>query len=472
MSELDRKLFLGGRLKRLRHDLNLSQTKMAEDLGVSASYLNHIERNQRPVTAQVLLKLAATYDLDMRTFTSDADPSGEADLTEVLADPLFKDLRAPKREIADLVAASPTVAEAMLRLYRAYKERRTREVIDLSSAEILNEQSPSDWVRDQIQAAHNFFPEFDELGEALFEALGGDPHTLEAAAERKLQSDFGIGVRFMPASVMLIYERRYDPHRRRLMLSESLSPSSRAFAIVYQLALSLHGAALNARVERAKAPDLASGRLFKIALLNYLTAATLMPYARFHEAAEQCGYDLELLRAPFGVSFEQAAHRLTTLSRPGQRGVPFFLMRIDSAGNVSKRFAGGKFPFSRFGGACPRWNIHQAFQSPGRVLTQVIETPDKARYFTLSRTLDRGLRGWDGGAFAEQALGLGCELKHADKLVYARGLDLANPAAIEVGPMCRLCERPNCRERAAPPVTRTLSVDEWIKAATAYPFSS
>lgn len=476
MSELDRKLFLGGRLKRLRHDLNLTQTRMAEDLGVSPSYLNHLERNQRPVTAQVLLKLASTYDLDMRSFTSEADPSGEADLAEVLSDPLFKDLHAPRREIADLVAASPTVAEAMLRLYRAYKERKVREVIDLGSAEILNEHSPADWTRDQVQAANNHFPDFDERGEALFEALGGDPHTLEAAAERRLQSEFGIGVRFMPASVMLIYQRRYDPHRRRLMLSETLAPSSRVFAIVYQLALSLYGAELNARVERAKAPDLASARLFKIALLNYLTAATLMPYGRFHDAAEACGYDLELLRAPFGVSFEQAAHRLTTLSQPGRRGVPFFMMRIDSAGNVSKRFAAGKFPFSRFGGACPRWNLHQAFQSPGRILTQVIETPaspsgERSRYFTLARTLDRGLRGWDGGAYSEQALGLGCELKYAEKLVYAKGLDLSNPAAVETGPMCRLCERPNCRERAAPPVTKTLSVDEWIKSATAFPFA-
>ncbi|MFT3998051.1 MAG: short-chain fatty acyl-CoA regulator family protein [Asticcacaulis sp.] len=471
MPDLERKLFLGGRLKRLRHDLDLTQTRMAEDLGVSPSYLNHLERNQRPVTAQVLLKLASTYDLDMRSFTSEADPSGEADLAEVLSDPLFKDLRAPRREIADLVAASPTVAEAMLRLYRAYRERETRGPIDLGSAEILNEHSPADWTRDQIQAANNYFPEFDELGEALFAQLGGDSHGLEAAAQAQLLAAFGIEVRFMPASVMLIYQRRYDPHRKRLMLSETLSPSSRVFAIVYQLALSTHAAELSARVDRARAPDQASSRMFRIALLNYLTAATLMPYGRFHEAAETCGYDIELLRAPFGVSYEQAAHRLTTLSRPGQRGVPFFMMRIDSAGNVSKRFAAGKFPFSRFGGACPRWNIHQAFQSPGRVLTQVIETPDKARYFTLSRTLDRGLRGWDGGAYSEQALGLGCELKYAEKLVYAKGLDLANPAAVETGPMCRLCERPNCIERAAPPVTRPLAVDEWIKAATAFPFA-
>lgn len=472
MADLDRKLFLGGRLKRLRHDLKLSQTRMAEDLGVSPSYLNHLERNQRPVTAQVLLKLATTYDLDMRSFTSEADPSGEADLTEVLADPLFKDLKTPRREIADLVAASPTVAEAMLRLHRSYEALKKRDRLEVASADALNAQTPQDWVRDQIQAANNFFPELDDLGEALFAELGGDSHGLERAATEALLTRHGIEVRHMPTSVMLIYERRFDPHRKRLLLSESLSAASRVFAIVYQLALSTHGALLKDRAERAQAPDGTSGALFKIALLNYLTAATLMPYGRFHATAEACGYDLELLRAPFGVSFEQAAHRLTTLSRPGQRGVPFFLMRTDSAGNVSKRFAAGKFPFSRFGGACPRWNLHQAFQTPGRLLTQVIETPDGARYFTLSRTLDRGLSGWDGGANSEQALGLGCELKYAEKLVYARGLDLSNPAADQVGPLCRLCERPHCRERAAPPVTRALVVDEWIKSASAFPFNA
>ncbi len=470
MADLDRKLYLGGRLKRLRYDLDLTQTQMAEDLGVSASYLNHLERNQRPVTAQVLLKLASAYDLDLRTFTDDSEPSGEADLVEIFADPLFKDLRLPRREISELVATSPMAAEAVTRLYRAYTERRKRDALETTAPEDVLDQSPTDWVRDQIQSHHNFFPELDDLGEALFATLGSDPHTLEESAQRRLSAVYGVEIRMMPAAVMMIYQRRFDPHRRRLMISETLGPSSRRFAILYQLALSEYGAEIKALSERAKAPDLAAGRLYKIALLNYLCAATLMPYSRFLETAESNFYDIELLRAPYQVSFEQAAHRLTTLSRPGQRGVPFFLMRVDSAGNVSKRFAAGHFPFSRYGGACPRWNIHQAFQMPGRVITQVIETPDKVRYFTLSRTLDRALRPYADGAYSEQAVGLGCELKYADKLIYARGLDLAQPNAVETGPMCRLCERPNCAERAAPPAVKALKVDEWIKGVTAFPF--
>lgn len=470
MAELERKLYLGGRLKRLRYDLNLTQTQMAADLGVSPSYLNHLERNQRPVTAQVLLKLASTYDLDLRSFTDETEPSGEADLVEIFADPLFKDLRLPRREISELVASSPMAAEAITRLYRAYHERRRRDALEVKHPEDDLESSPSDWVRDRIQAQHNFFPELDDLGEALFAALGGDPHALEEAAARRLSAEHGVDIRLMPAQVMMIYQRRFDPHRRRLMISETLGASSRRFAVAYQLALSEHGADINAMVDAARAPDLATARLYKIALLNYLAAATLMPYARFLEAAEQNAYDIDLVRAPFEASYEQAAQRLTTLSRPGHRGVPFFFMRIDSAGNVSKRFSAGHFPFSRYGGACPRWNLHQAFQTPGRIVTQVIETPDGLRYFTLSRTLERNLRAFADGVYAEQAIGLGCELKHADKLIYARGLDLANPNAVQTGPMCRLCERPNCLERAAPPAVKTLAVDEWIKGVSAFPF--
>jgi XRE family transcriptional regulator, fatty acid utilization regulator len=470
MANIERKLFLGGRLKRLRYDLNLSQTQMAEDLGVSPSYLNHLERNQRPVTAQVLLKLATAYDLDLRTFTDDSEPSGEADLVEIFADPLFKDLRLPRREISELVASSPMAAEAVTRLYRAYTERRKRDAFVAAASEDMVDQSPSDWVRDQIQSHHNFFPELDDLGERLFETLGSDPHTMEESATRRLSALHSTEIRLMPAQVMMMYQRRFDPHRRRLMISETLGASSRRFAVVYQLALADHNADVKAMVEKARAPDLATSRLYKIALINYLTAATLMPYGRFLEAAESNAYDIELLRAPFETSFEQAAQRLTTLSRPGHRGVPFFLMRIDSAGNVSKRFAAGHFPFSRYGGACPRWNLHQAFQTPGRIITQVIQTPDGVRYFTLSRTLDKGLRGYGDGAWSEQAVGLGCELKYADKLIYARGIDLNHPNAVETGPMCRLCERPNCRERAAPPAVKTLAVDEWIKAVTAFPF--
>jgi predicted transcriptional regulator/transcriptional regulator with XRE-family HTH domain len=472
MEIADRKLFLGGRLKRLRRDLGLTQTAMAADLAVSPSYLNHIERNQRPVSAQLLLKLAETYDVDLRTLGQAGGAASEATLSEAFADPMFTGLAIPRHEIVQLAEDQPAVADAVLRLYRAFSDRRTR---DRAEADITGggEESPADRVREYVQSRQNHFPELDALGEALAAALEaespGEP--FEARARARLQARHGLSVRTLPAEVMVEWTRRYDPHRKRLLLSETLGPSSRAFAVAFQLALAEHDAELTALAAAADVPDDPTRRLLKVSLANTLAAAVLMPYAAFQALAEASGYDIARLQARFGVSFEQAAHRLTTLSRPTARGVPFFLMRVDQAGNISKRFAAGPFPFSRFGGACPRWRLHSAFRTPGRIVTQIVETPDGKRWFTLARTVER--QGQDPFTEGQDlAIGLGCELRHAHRLIYARGLDLQAPEATPIGPACRLCHRHPCAERAAPPVDRALTVDDWSKSVSPYPFAA
>ena len=275
----------------------------------------------------------------------------------------------------------------------------------------------------------------------------------------------------VPADVLPDSVRRYDHHRRRLLLSELLGDAGRTFSVAYQLALAEHDAMLNAHAERAAPPDMPTRRLLKVSLANYLAAAAMMPYEAFREACEKTGHDIELIGARFGASFEQVCHRLTTLSRPTSRGVPFFMLRVDSAGNISKRFAGATFPFSRFGGSCPRWRVHEAFRTPGRVVTQIVETPDGARFFTLARTAPRV-----AGPYADEdaglAIGIGCELKFAQRLVYSRGLDLDEPAVTEIGPACRVCERPACPQRAAEPLGRTLTVDDFSKSISPYPFAA
>jgi predicted transcriptional regulator/transcriptional regulator with XRE-family HTH domain len=469
----ERKLFLGPRLRRLRRDLGLTQTRMAEDLGVSPSYLNHLERNQRPVTAQVLLRLAESYDIDIRSLSSDHEAAGARDLTEVFADPLFRDLGVARHELAEAAENTPGVADAIVRLYRAYADRR--RLTELGGSPRAEDGdpglslTPSDWVRDYIQGQRNFFPELDEAGEALAAELKPEPQGFAAAARQRLADRHGVQVRIVPTEVLPDSVRRYDHHRRRLLLSELLGEAGRAFSVAYQLALAEHDAALVAMVERAAAPDGPTRRLLKVSLANYLAAAMMMPYEAFRDACEKTGHDIELLGARFGASFEQVCHRLTTLSRPTSRGVPFFMLRVDTAGNISKRFAGASFPFSRFGGSCPRWRVHEAFRTPGRMMTQIVETPDGARYFTLARTAPR-----IAGPFADEdaglAIGLGCELKFAPRLVYSRGLDLANPAVTEIGPACRVCERPACPQRAAEPLGRTLMVDDFTKSISPYPF--
>jgi predicted transcriptional regulator/transcriptional regulator with XRE-family HTH domain len=471
----ERKLFLGVRLKRLRRDLGLTQTRMAEDLGISPSYLNHLERNQRPLTAQILLRLAQTYDIDVRSLSSDADAAGARDLAEVLADPLFRDLAVPRHEVTEVAQEAPGVADALVRLYRAYSDRRRLTDLGADGGPAgLGAQAapaPSDWVRDFIQGQRNFFPELDEMGETLAAELNPEPQGFAAAARLRLSEQHGVQVRVVPSELLPDSVRRYDHHRRRLLLSERLGVPSRAFAVAYQLALLEHDGDLAALVARAAPPDGPTGRLLKVSLANYLAAAGMMPYELFREACEAGGHDIDLIGIRFGASFEQVCHRLTTLSRPTARGVPFFMLRVDAAGNISKRFAGGAFPFSRFGGGCPRWKIHAAFRSPGKILTQIVETPDGARYFTLARTVWR-IASPHADEDSELAIGVGCELKYAARLVYARGLDLANPAVTEIGPACRVCERPACPQRAAEPANRALTIDDFTKSISPYPFAT
>jgi predicted transcriptional regulator/DNA-binding XRE family transcriptional regulator len=468
-----KKLFLGARLKRLRRDMDLTQTRMAEDLGVSPSYLNLLERNQRPVTAQVLLRLAEAYDLDLRSLSADGEGGGATGLGEVFADQMFKDLGIARHELSEVAESAPGVAEGVVRLYQAYlASRRLGDFGGLERPEdgaTSGAVTPSDWVRDYIQGQRNYFAELETAAEALAGEL--DPQDFAVSARDRLMQRHRIEVRVVPTDVLPDSLRRYDHHRKRLFLSEVLTAPGRAFALAYQLTLLEHAEQLAALVARARAPDRPTQALLRVSLANYLAAAILMPYAAFQEAAERTAHDIELLSARFGVSFEQACHRLTTLARPGARGVPFFMLRVDAAGNISKRFASAAFPFSRFGGACPRWNIHTCFKTPGRVVTQVVETLDGVRYFTLARTVRRAAAGYVGEE-SDLAIGLGCELKYAPRLIYARGLDLAQPLAVGIGPACRICERPNCPQRAAEPINRTLTVDDFNKSVSPYPFSA
>ena len=244
-------------------------------------------------------------------------------------------------------------------------------------------------MRDFIQGQRNYFAELEEAGEAMAEAIGAEPQDFASAARERLSERHRIEVRVAPVDIFPDALRRYDHHRKRLFLSEVLDGPGRAFALAYQLALLEHADRIDAITARAEPPDAPTRGLLRVSLANYLAAAVLMPYAAFHDTAERSAYDIGLMGARFAVSFEQACHRLTTLARPAARGVPFFMLRVDSAGNISKRFASAAFPFSRFGGTCPRWNLHQAFKTPGRIITQVVETPDGQRYFTLSRTVRR-----------------------------------------------------------------------------------
>jgi predicted transcriptional regulator/DNA-binding XRE family transcriptional regulator len=471
-----KKLFVGPRFRRLRQQLGLSQTQIAEGLGISPSYVNLIERNQRPVTAQLLLRLAETYDLDLRDLATADDDRFFAELNEVFSDPLFRQLDVPKQELRDLAELCPGVTHALQRLYGAYTEARRGETmvaahIASRDGEAPFEANPIERVRDLVEANRNYFPELEQAAETLRDEMSVPHHELFAALTERLRERHSVSVRIMPLDVMRETLRRFDRHRKQLLVSEMVDPAGRVFQLAFQTGLIETNAALEAIVKRAGPLDDTARRLYRITLANYFAAAVMMPYGVFHGAAEALGYDLSVLGQRFNAGFEHVCHRLTTLQRPNARGVPFFMLRVDNAGNVSKRFSSGTFPFSKFGGTCPLWNVHATFDSPGRLLTQVIELQDGSRYFSIAQTVRRPAAAWPHPQ-PRHAIGLGCELKHAGKLAYAAGLDLARAEATPIGVNCRLCERENCAQRAEPPLTRSLILDEGTRRVSSFAFTS
>jgi predicted transcriptional regulator/DNA-binding XRE family transcriptional regulator len=463
-----RKLFLGARLKRLRRERGLNQNATAADLGISASYLNHLERNQRPVTAGILLRLAEVFDVDVKAFAAEGgETAGPEQLGEIFSDPILTGLGVSRIELVELVDNAPTVAEGIVRLYTALRELQ-RQPADATGADPRVLITPETWVRDYIQAQRNHFPELEEGAETLGGALG-DPLSVAEALRRRLKEAWGVESRVVDPEELEGVSQHYDAQRRSFMLSALLRPENRTFGLAYQLSLLEFGPIIDRMLEGARPPDLGSRRLLHMSFANYAASAIMMPYGKFLRAAEEHRYALDRLCGQFGANIEQIAHRITTLGRSGARGVPFFMLRVDPAGNISKRYAGESFPFSHFGGTCPRWHLHAAFQTPGQTIRQLIETPDGQRFFTISRTIERPIRP-DLSDDALLAIGLGCDIRFAPRIAYADGLDLTNTPATPVGPACAICPRIGCAYRATAPAGRMLAVEENRKTISPYPF--
>jgi XRE family transcriptional regulator, fatty acid utilization regulator len=471
-----RKLFLGPRFRRIRQQLNLTQTEIATELGVSPSYVNLIERNQRPVTAQVLLRLAEAFDLDLKDLAAGDDGRFVTELTEIFADPLFRGIELPRQEMQDVSQLAPGITHALQRLYGAYVEARRGESLVASriaerDGDVAFRASPIDRVREIIEANRNHFPDVEAAAEALRADLDQVGGNLFAGMEQRLRERHSLRVRVLPVEAMPNLLRRLDRHRRQLLISELVEESSRTFQCAFQIGIEEHGPLFDRLADQANEKDAETRRLLRVNLANYFAAAVMMPYQRFFEATEQLAYDINVLCRRFGASFEQVCHRLTTLQKTGARGVPFFMLRVDHAGNVSKRFSSGTFPFSRFGGTCPLWNVHTCFDTPGAIVTQVVSLPDGQLYFSIARTVKRATMPY-AQPEPRHAVALGCELKHAAKLVYSAGYSLTEGDATPIGVNCRLCERVNCAQRAEPPITRNLVIDETLSGVSPFLFQN
>ena len=456
---------LGRTVRRLRGEAALTQQALAARLGISASYLNLIEHDQRGVTAGLLLKLAEVLRVDLAALSGNTERQLELGLREVFADGLLGADPVPEAE-AQALAAAPNAARAVLALYRAWRvAREDAGGIALPSGRRI--LLPNEEARDFFHDRNNHFPALEAAAEALGAALSAGPHEMNHAIAERLRRVHGVSVTVRPLEAAL---RSFDPESRALALSESLPRESRGFQMAFQLALLEARDAVEAVLAETPPSSEEAAMLIRIGLLNYLAAALLMPYAPFLAAAGGLRYDLDQLAARFGVSFEQACQRVAALGRPGARGVPFFFLRADPAGNVTKRFSSAGFPFARYGGSCPRWVVHTAFARPGEIQVQLAELPDGAAFLCVARTVSRAPARW-GEPPPIHVVAIGCAAAHAAEVVYADGLDLS-AARVGIGLSCRLCERAECRSRAFPPLAHRLVGDPLTRGASPYRFET
>lgn len=472
-----KKTFMGVRLKRLREERKLTQVALARALELSPSYLNQLEQNQRPLTVPVLLKLNAVFGVDVQRFSEDDEARIVADLREALLDAPGGDGVA-LAEIRELAAGMPAVGRILIDLHRRLREEQERSAS--LAAHIGDERTgaadgppprpmPYEEVRDYFYVRHNHIAELDALAEKIFDECRCPPAGLASALRQRLAERHGVGTHLLPDEDGAdVPQRRYDAAGRILQLSPRLDSGRQAFQLATQLAFLEAGERIDRLADEGGFAGEESRALARIGLANYFAGALILPYRIFLDAAESMRYDIGRLGQRFGVGFETVCHRLSTLQRPEARGVPFFFIRVDRAGNISKRQSATDFHFSRIGGTCPLWNVYEAFAAPGRILTQMARMPDGRAYLWIARSVshEAGAYGEPGKTFS---IGLGCDLRHADRLVYSRGLDLNNPAAATpIGAGCKVCERPACPQRAFPFIGRKLAVDENVRRFEPY----
>lgn len=459
----ERKLLAGHAVRRLRRREGLTQAAMAEMLAISPSYLNLVEKNQRPVSAALLVKLAETFDFDPRALAAGEPGGGAAAIRRRLADPMFADLEIDRNEVEEWLAGAPGGAEAFARVF----DRLGAGGVGVDSA---GTSDPVAEVRREVERWRGHYADLDAEAEALADELRLGAGDLYGAIAERLRVKHQLTIRILPADVMPDLLRRTDLHARQLQLSEMIDAASRTFAAAYQLGQIEARATIDALVQGAGFADRAAERLYRRHLISYFAAAMMMPYARFLRACEATGYDLEVLQRRFGAGYEQVAHRLTTLQRVGARGLPFFLLRIDRAGVASKRFSGASAsPLAEGDARCPLWRIHSAFDRPGALVVQLVELEDGARWLTVSRSVRPQGRRY-GAVAAEFAVGLGVPAELAEGLAVARGIDLKGEAT-PVGLGCRACGRPACPQRGVPPAGRALLVNERERGVSPFTFA-
>lgn len=422
------KVFVGGRIHTLRRSFGLTQAEMARRIGISTSYLNQIENNQRPITASVLLTVSQAFDLSPGYFSDNSQARIITDLRE-----LFPSTAA--EELEDIATRYPQFAESLL------DTRSTRA-----------QGNAYELVREYFYEKRQYIDPLDRAGEQLSQTIGMAPLRVTHLAQ-KLEKDAGITVNFRGRQDGL--RRLYDPATRSLTLRSGMREAQLVFDMALHYALAVHDDLLHQLAQEL--PTEESQEVALLGLAQYFAAATTLPYGEILEQAKATRYDIDAIASHFGASFESTAHRLSTLQRPGKSGIPFTFMRTDRAGNITKRQTSTSFHLPRSTGTCPLWVLHRAFETPARITRQVASMPDGRAYLWIARYISSGSSGF-GRAQREFVVALGCDLDSAHQLVYSNGLELTPEAATPIGPGCSACSRTNCPQRAFPEAGRRLDI--------------
>ena len=464
------KTFVGSRVRQLRSERGFSQAALAQMLEISPSYLNQIEHDVRPLTVAVLLRITEVFGVDATFFASHDDTRLVAELREVMVD---RDLDAgvDPTEVAQMVSDHPAIARAVVNLHRRYRittaqlaEATEDRFTDGSGSGSIT--MPHEEVRDYFYQRQNYLHELDTAAEDLTVRMRMHRGDLAGELSRRLTEVHGVHIiRRIDLGDTVLH--RYHPGSKTLEISTHLSSGQQVFRMAAELAYLEVGDLIDTMVTDGKFTSEESRRLARLGMANYFAAAAVLPYQQFHDVSENFNYDIERLSAFYQVSYETVCHRLSTLQRPSMRGVPFSFVRVDKAGNMSKRQYATGFHFSSSGGTCPLWNVYETFSNPGKILVQISQMPDGRNYMWVARTVERRAHryGQPGKTFA---IGLGCEVRHGNRLVYSRGLDLSSDSATPIGAGCRVCERDNCPQRAFPALGRALDIDEHRSTVSPY----
>jgi predicted transcriptional regulator/transcriptional regulator with XRE-family HTH domain len=463
------KTFVGPQLRQLRRERHQTQAEMAKVLGISAGYVNLLENNERSLSLRLLMALADNYSVDWRDIVADKTSNLLAELRSVIKDPMFS-ATPDLTELRGAIDHAPRLVEQFLHLYDVHRntlERLMRQGASITTDGLLATSAEA-VVHDFFRNNSNYFNDLEVAAEAMRAMEANEPDDIYATLKARLLNTHGIRIKRRATEEMTQALRVYDQENQVIYLSEVLDYSNVLFQLAHVLCLIELRDLLNKLTAASKIDAGTSLTRCHVELANYFAAAFLMPYEPFLREAEAMAYDVDRLAARFGVSFEQTCHRLTTLQRRGAQGVPFFFLRVDKAGNVTKRFNPTSFHLAEYGGACPVWKVHMAFRLAGVIIPQFVELPDGDRFFTISRTVDRPTVNFEAQDH-RLAVSLGCELKYAKKLGYTAAYNLDDERIFSrIGINCHVCPRQACSQRAHQPLFMDLPLDTNRRGKTRY----